>query len=46
MITVGRDYKMVLWKLIDGVIMHTDVALPLYVNQQDCIKKAARKKNS
>ena len=46
MITIGRDYKMVLWKLVDGMIMHTDLALPLFIAQQETLNKAARKQNA
>mmetsp|Transcript_23938 Transcript_23938/g.36647 ORF Transcript_23938/g.36647 Transcript_23938/m.36647 type:complete len:194 (+) Transcript_23938:1693-2274(+) len=45
MVTIGRDYKMVIWKLIDGVLMHTDLALPLYHAQQEALSKAERKKS-
>ena len=29
-LTVGRDNKIVLWKLFDGKIMHTDLAQSLF----------------
>ena len=33
-LSMGRDNKLVLWKLFDGRIMHTDAALPLYFVSQ------------
>ena len=40
LLSMGRDNKLVLWKLFDGKIMHSDAALPLYQYSQ---AKNARK---
>jgi hypothetical protein len=35
LVSVSRDNKMVIWKLFDGRVMHTDLALPLFFANQD-----------
>lgn len=35
LVTMGRDNKMVVWKLFDGAVMHTDQALPLFANMMN-----------
>ena len=42
LLSMGRDNKLVVWKLFDGKIMHTDAALPLYFASQ---AKIARKES-
>jgi hypothetical protein len=35
LVSVSRDNKMVVWKLFDGRIMHSDLALPLFFANQE-----------
>ena len=39
LVSVSRDNKMVIWKIFNGKIMHTDLALPLFFANQEAKKQ-------
>mmetsp|Transcript_4420 Transcript_4420/g.7511 ORF Transcript_4420/g.7511 Transcript_4420/m.7511 type:complete len:278 (-) Transcript_4420:979-1812(-) len=44
LVSFGRDNKMTIWKLFEGRIMHSDLALPLFKVHSNCLNQLLHQK--